>query len=414
MRIKSIKARQIFDSRGNPTVEAEVVLDDNSWGRAAVPSGVSTGEHEAVELRDGGREFGGQGVNRALSNITGEISSALVGANDDQAQTDEALIKLDGTPNKSRLGANSILAVSLALAKARAYSGQRFLYQEVGILAQNSNFGLPRPMINIINGGKHAGGSTDVQEFMIVPKFKPAFSDSLRMASEVFHALGRVLKSKGYSTLVGDEGGYGPVLKNGNSEALDLIIEAALAAGYQPGQDFELAIDVAASELFDRGVYNLKTENKQLNTGQMIDWLKQLAVKYPIISIEDGLDQNDWSGWASLVSQLGAKLSLVGDDLLVTSTEYILRALNQKAANAVLIKPNQVGTLTETIAAVKLAKTAGWRTIVSHRSGETEDTTIAHLAVGLNTDFIKSGSISRGERTAKYNELLRIAETLKT
>lgn len=412
MRIKTVHGRQIFDSRGNPTVEADIILEDGSWGRAAVPSGASTGEHEALELRDKQKEFAGLGVSQAVNNVNKDIAEVIVGLEADQSSIDEKLIKLDGTPNKSRLGANAILAVSLAVAKARAYGARRPLYEEIGILAENKDFKLPRPMINIINGGKHAQGSTDIQEFMIVPLLPRPFSECLRLGSEVFHSLGKVLSGKGYSTLLGDEGGYAPALKNGNNEALDLIIQAIERAGYKPGQDVQLAIDVAASEIYEDNKYNLKTESKSLNVEQMIAWYQELANKYPLMSIEDGLEQNDWAGWIQLTSRLGAKLTLVGDDLLVTNTEYIMRALQQKAANAVLIKPNQIGTLSETIAAVKLAKTAGWRTIISHRSGETEDTTIAHLAVGLNSGFIKTGSMSRGERTAKYNELLRIAEQL--
>ncbi len=425
MNIKSIHARQILDSRGNPTVEADVVLENGTMGRAAVPSGASTGSHEAIELRDGDpKRYGGKSVLRAVANANGEIAAAVAGMDaEDQKALDAKMIALDGTPNKSRLGANAILAVSLAAAKAAAAAKGIPLFAHVNGLGRAAGIAdggggtLPVPMMNIVNGGRHAAGSTDIQEFMIVPVGAPTFSDALRTGTDVFHALRKVLAAKGYGTTVGDEGGYAPHVKGGNAEALDLINEAVSAAGYSLGRDIMLALDVAASELRDPSVnhgaggYRLTTEDRALSTDEMIAWLKALAEKYPIVSIEDGLGEDDWTGWTAMTAA-GAARQLVGDDLLVTNTEFLARAIAEKAGNAILIKPNQIGTLTETIAAIKMAKDAGWRTIISHRSGETEDVTIAHLAVGLGTGQIKTGSLSRTDRVAKYNELLRIEEML--
>ncbi|HSX25353.1 MAG TPA: phosphopyruvate hydratase [Candidatus Andersenbacteria bacterium] len=414
MNITSIKARQILDSRGNPTVEADVVLEDGSLGRAAVPSGASTGTHEAVELRDDDKsKFGGKGVLKAVANANTEIAQALIGKDAiDQKTIDQIMIELDGTANKGRLGANAILAVSLAVAKAAAISSKKPLYEYLGNLAENKNFTLPLPMMNVINGGQHAAGSTDIQEFMIMPVGAATFSDAIRMGSEIFQQLKKVLHDKGYATTVGDEGGYAPHVKNGNAEALELISEAVKNAGYELGKDIVLGLDVAASELYEDGVYNLATENKKLSSEEMVTWYSELVEKFPIVSIEDGLAEDDWDGWKKLTETLGSKIQLVGDDLLVTNTEFLQRAINEKAGNAILIKLNQIGTLTETINAISLASKNNWNAIVSHRSGETEDTSIAHLVVGLATGQIKTGSLSRTDRVAKYNELMRIEENL--
>jgi len=413
MKIIDIHARQILDSRGNPTVEADVRLSDDSLGRAAVPSGASTGSHEAIELRDGESAYGGKGVTKAVAYINGEIRSALIAAEDlDQASLDKIMIELDGTNNKGRLGANAILAVSLAFAKAAAISRKQPLYVYVAGLAGNQTFTLPLPMMNIINGGAHAAGSTDIQEFMIMPVGAKSFSHCIQIGAEIFHSLAKVLNSHGYSTTVGDEGGYAPAVKNGNAEALELIAEATKNAGYTLGTDVVLALDVAASELIENGKYNLKTEAKQLTSDDMINFYRDITSRFPVVSIEDGLAEDDWTGWQSLTEQLGDKIQLVGDDLLVTNTDFLKRGIIEKSANAILIKVNQIGTLTETINAVTMAHKAGWKAVISHRSGETEDTTIAHLAVGLNTGQIKTGSLSRSDRVAKYNELMRIEEEL--
>lgn len=414
MKIQSVTARQILDSRGNPTVEADVVLENGTLGRAAVPSGASTGSHEAVELRDGGRDWNGKGVLKAVGHIKDEIASAVTGLDAaNQAALDQTLVELDGTPNKGRLGANAILAVSLAAAKASAQTQHLALWEYIASLAEGiQDPVLPLPMMNIINGGKHAAGSTDIQEFMIMPIGAATFTDALRMGAEVFHALAKVLHKAGYSTTVGDEGGYAPAVKRGNSEALELIAAAVEAAGYQLGTDIALALDVAASELYEDGRYHLKAEGKALSSAEMIDFLADLAEHYPILSIEDGLDEDDWTGWQALTKRLGSRLQLVGDDLLVTNVEFLRRGIKDESANAILIKLNQIGTLTETLAAVQMAHQAGWKAIISHRSGETEDTTIAHLAVGLSTGQIKTGSLSRTDRVCKYNELLRIEEQL--
>ncbi len=412
--IKSIRARQILDSRGNPTVEADIMLENGVVGRAAVPSGASTGTHEAVELRDGGQAFGGKGVANAVQNVNSEIASKLIGLDAlDQAAIDQAMIDLDGTPTKSRLGANAILAVSLATAKAAAQSEKTPLYKYLARLAKlDEPTVLPVPMMNIINGGQHAAGSTDIQEFMIMPVGLPTFSAAIQAGTEIFHALGKVLKKNGYGTTVGDEGGYAPAVK-GNAEALDLIATAVADAGYKLGEDICLALDVASSELLDdSGNYKLATEGKTLSSDQLIDWYEQLSAQHPIISIEDGLGEEDWSGWQKLTERLGSKMQLVGDDLFVTNTSFLEKGIQQSAGNAILIKVNQIGTLTETIAAVAMARDAGWNAVISHRSGETEDTTIADLVVGLGTGQIKTGSLSRTDRVAKYNQLLRIEEEL--
>lgn len=414
MTIQTIKGRQILDSRGNPTVEADVILEDGTLGRAAVPSGASTGTHEAVELRDDDKsKFGGKGVLKAVANINTEIAQALIGKDaSDQKAIDQAMIDLDGTPNKGRLGANAILAVSLAAAKAAALSAKKPFYEYLGGLAGTPSYTLPMPMMNVINGGQHAAGSTDIQEFMIIPTGAATFSDAIRRGSEVFQQLKKVLHDKDYATTVGDEGGYAPHVKNGNAEALELISEAVKNAGYELGKDFVLALDVASSELYKDGKYHLETEGKTLTSDEMVAWYAELIEKFPIVSIEDGLAENDWDGWKKLTETLGSKIQLVGDDLLVTNTEFLKRGIEEKAGNAILIKLNQIGTLTETMNAIALASQNNWNAIVSHRSGETEDTSIAHLVVGLATGQIKTGSLSRTDRVAKYNELMRIEEQL--
>ncbi len=437
MKITNIHARQVLDSRGNPTVEADVTLENGILGRAIVPSGASTGTHEAVELRDGDKtKYNGQGVLQAVNNVNTEIAHTIIGMEvSQQTEIDQKLIKLDGTENKSRLGANAILAVSLAVAHAAAKQEKLPLFQYLSVIAnkvkqssknseiasssldklgtpRNDEFTLPVPMMNIINGGKHAAGSTDIQEFMIMPLGAANFADALRMGAEVFHALKKVLAAAGYATTVGDEGGYAPQVKNGNEEALELISQAVEKAGYKLGTDIMLALDVAASELWHEDHYELQTEKKSLSSEEMIAWYKTLIDKYPIVSIEDGLGETDWEGWSKLTAALGDKIQLVGDDLFVTNTKFIQKGIEQKSANAVLIKLNQIGTLTETIQAVQMAEQAGWNSIISHRSGETEDTTIAHVAVALATGQIKTGSLSRTERIAKYNELLRTEEGL--
>lgn len=413
MKIQSISALQIFDSRGFPTVECVVTLENGVVGRAAVPSGASTGAGEALELRDGGSKFNGKGVEKAVDNIVTIIAPSLVGQDvEDQFGLDNRMLELDGTENKSKLGANAILAVSLALAKAAAASQGKPLYRYIGELTGNSTFTLPLPMLNILNGGKHAEGSTDIQEFMIMPVGATDFAHAMQMASEIYHALGKVLKAKNYATTVGDEGGYAPSVSGGSAEALELITEAVEKAGYRMGGDVKLALDVASSELVEGDTYNFAREGKAFTSEELIAFYQDLAQKFPLISIEDGLGEEDWNGWKALTAAMGDSTQLVGDDLLVTNTALLEKAINEKAANAILIKPNQIGSLTETIRAVQMAQKAGWNTVMSHRSGETEDTTIAHLAVGLNTGQIKTGSFSRSDRIAKYNELLRIAQDL--
>lgn len=409
--IANIIGRQIIDSRGNPTVEADVYLEDGTYGRAAVPSGASTGAGEALELRDGGTEYGGKGVSKAVANINTAIRERLIGYDAaDQTGLDDALVVLDGTDNKANLGANAILAVSLACAKAVANARRIALHAYIAEMTGASTQSLPLPMMNVMNGGQHAAGSTDVQEYMIIPIGANTFVDAIRIGTEVFHALGKVLKEAGYGTTVGDEGGYAPAVKNGNREPLELITKAVEKAGYVLGRDVALALDVASSELYQDGVYSLTTEGRQVDAAELIKWYDSIRSEFPIISIEDGLDENDWTNWSELTTKLGHDIQLVGDDLLVTNTKLLQRAIDEKAANAILIKPNQIGTLTETITAVQTAQQAGWNTVMSHRSGETEDVTIAHLAVGLGCGQIKTGSLSRTDRIAKYNELLRIAE----
>lgn len=410
-KISKVQARWILDSRGNPTVEAVVGLDDDSRGRAAVPSGASTGAAEALELRDGGSRFMGKGVDRAVANVNQQIAPSLIGMEaTDQRAVDRAMLQLDGTDNKSKLGANAILAVSLATAKAAASSEDLALWRYIAQLTDTSETSLPLPMMNIMNGGAHANWTTDIQEYMIMPIGAPSFAETVRQASEVFHHLGKILKEQGYPTTVGDEGGYAPHLRGGNGEPLKLIEQAVTRAGYQLGQDFVLALDVAASEFYRDGYYELKNDNAKLNTDQMIDYVQELVAGNPLASVEDGLAEEDWAGWTKLTERLGAETQLVGDDLLVTNTQRLQKAIDLKAGNAILVKPNQIGSLSETIDAVELAKANGFNTVMSHRSGETEDTTIAHLAVGLGCGQIKTGSLSRTDRVAKYNELLRIAE----
>ena len=410
-KIKSVHARQILDSRGNPTVEADVVLEDGSFGRAAVPSGASTGSGEALELRDGGDAFGGKAVMKAVENVNSKIAEAVIGAEaSDQSGIDKIMLDLDGTENKSNLGANAILSVSLAVAKAEAASENLPLYKYIAKITDTDELSLPMPMINVMNGGAHASWATDIQEYMILPVGAATFPEAIRMSAEVFHALASVLKEEGYPTTVGDEGGYAPRVKNGNAEPLSLLEKAVEKAGYKLGEDFALGLDVASSEFYKDGEYDLKANGEKLNSEEMVAFVKDLADKNPLVTIEDGLAENDWENWAKLTEQLGNKVQLVGDDLLVTNVKLLQKAIDEKASNAILIKPNQIGSLSETIAAVKLAKENGFNTVMSHRSGETEDTTIAHLAVGLNCGQIKTGSMSRTDRVAKYNELLRIAE----
>src|SRR6266513_5195679 len=409
--IDHIHAREILDSRGNPTVEADVVLVSGERGRAAVPSGASTGEHEVVELRDGDpKRYGSKGVLKAVANVNDIIARELKGEDAlDQRAIDQKLIKLDATPNKSNLGANALLAVSMANARAAANLRKLPLYRYLGAEAANT---LPVPMMNIINGGAHADNNVDFQEFMIVPVGAGRFGEALRIGAEIFHTLKSVLKQKGYATSVGDEGGFAPNLKS-NEEAVETIIEAIAQAGYEAGSDVLLALDPAASEFYDGGSYVFKkSDGRRLASGEMISFWKGWADKYPIISIEDGMAENDWDGWRALTDKLGKKVQLVGDDVFVTNTKILREGIQLGIANSILIKVNQVGTLTETFAAIELAKRSGYTAVISHRSGETEDTTISDIAVGMNALQIKAGSLSRSDRVAKYNQLLRIEEDL--
>lgn len=409
--IEDITGREILDSRGNPTVEVEVTLMDGTWGRAAVPSGASTGVHEALELRDGDKgRFLGKGVLKAVDHVNEEIADALIGWDaTDQKAIDMMLLELDGTPNKSKLGANAILGTSLAVAKAAAASLTLPLYRYIGGVYAHV---LPVPMMNILNGGAHtAWQSTDAQEFMVMPFGAESFAEGLRWGAEIYHSLKGVLKARGYTTLVGDEGGYAPALK-ANSEAVEVILEAIEKAGYKAGEQVAIALDPAASELYEDGKYNLRKEGKKLTSEQMVAFWKNWVDQYPIVSIEDGLAQDDWEGWKMMVSELGDRLQIVGDDLLVTNPERVRRAIKENAANALLVKLNQIGSLTETIEAVETCHRAGWRAVTSHRSGETEDSTIADLAVALNMGQIKTGAPARSDRVAKYNQLLRIEEEL--
>jgi len=411
--IDSVVGREILDSRGNPTVEVEVSLMDGSFGRAAVPSGASTGVHEALELRDGDKKrYLGKGVLKAVDNVNDIITEELIGWDaTDQRLIDTLLIELDGTPNKAKLGANAILGTSLAVAKAAASSLGLPLYRYIGGVYAHV---LPVPMMNILNGGAHTGWqSTDAQEFMVMPLGAPSFAEGLRWGVEIYHALKAVLKKRGYTTLVGDEGGYAPSLK-ANSEAVEVILEAIEKAGYKAGEQVSIALDPAASELFeeDTRLYNLRKEGKKLTGEQMVAFWKSWVDQYPIVSIEDGLAQDDWENWKLMTAELGGRIQIVGDDLLVTNPERVRKAIQEKAANALLVKLNQIGTLTETIEAVETCTRAGWRAVTSHRSGETEDATIADLAVALNMGQIKTGAPARSDRVAKYNQLLRIEEEL--
>ena len=409
--IVNINALEILDSRGNPTVEVEVVLADGAWGRAAVPSGASTGTHEALEMRDADKNrYLGKGVSNAVANVNDEIADAFFGWDaTEQRAIDMALLDLDGTPNKARLGANAILGMSLATAKAAANSLGLPLYRYLGGVHAHV---LPTPMMNILNGGAHtAWQSTDAQEFMVMPLGAPSFSEGLRWGTEIYHTLKSVLKARGYATLVGDEGGYAPALK-ANAEAVEVILEAIEKAGFKAGEEIGIALDPAASEFYENGLYNLRTENKKLTSEEMVEYWKSWVEQYPIVSIEDGLAEDDWSGWQAMTAELGHKLQIVGDDLLVTNPERVQRGIDKKAANALLVKVNQIGSLTETIQAVEMCKNAGWNAVTSHRSGETEDATIADLAVALNTGQIKTGAPARSDRVAKYNQLLRIEAEL--
>jgi len=409
--ISQIHARQIFDSRGNPTVEVDVTLDSGVVGRAAVPSGASTGKHEAVELRDDdASQFMGKGVLKAVENVNSRIAEELVGFSVyEQALLDKIMIELDGTPNKANLGANAILGVSLAAARAAAQDAGMPLYRYIGGVGAST---LPVPMMNILNGGSHADNSIDFQEFMIMPTGASSFSEALRWGTEIFHHLKAVLKKQGFSTNVGDEGGFAPNIKS-NEEAIKIVLQAIETAGYRPGEDVFIAMDAAVSEFYEDGVYHFKkSTGDKLTSSQMVDYWADWVKKYPIISLEDGMDEDDWSGWKSLTERVGKQTQLVGDDLFVTNVDRLQRGIDEGIANAILIKVNQIGTLTETIAAVNLGRRNGYKSIMSHRSGETEDSTIADLAVALNTGQIKTGSASRSDRMAKYNQLLRIEEEL--
>ncbi len=407
MKIQNIKAREVLDSRGNPTVEVDVILENGILGRAIVPSGVSTGSREALELRDNDSKYNGKGVLKAVNNVNTIIREKLISMDAmNQKLIDKTLIELDGTENKSKLGANAILGVSMATLKAASLASGKPLYRYVG-----DGTILPIPMMNILNGGVHADNNLDFQEFMIIPN-DYTFKERLRIGSEVFHTLKQVLKEKGYNTNVGDEGGFAPNLKS-NKEALDIIVEAIKRANYTPGVDVNIALDIAASVLYEDGMYNLKGENKKLNTNELIEFYQELCSNYPIISIEDPVDENDWEGFKLITNKLGNKIQLVGDDLFVTNKKYLKYGIEHKAGNAILLKVNQIGTITETLETIEFAKKNGYKTIISHRSGETEDTIIADLAVGLNLGQIKTGSLSRTDRVCKYNQLLRIEEELE-
>ncbi|MGD9737438.1 MAG: phosphopyruvate hydratase [Solirubrobacterales bacterium] len=411
--ISSIHARQILDSRGNPTVEVEVVLESGARGLAAVPSGASTGEFEAVELRDGGEAWGGKGVTRAVEHVNGEIAKALVGARAaEQGALDETMIELDGTANKGRLGANALLGVSLAAAKAAAADSEQPLYRYLAELYGGGEPSvLPVPMMNVLNGGAHADNSVDFQEFMIVPAGAASFSECLRVGAEVFHALKKTLHSQGHSTAGGDEGGFAPDLES-NEAALQAVLAGVEAAGYEPGRDVFIALDPATSEVFSDGSYVLEHEGRTLSPAEMADYWSDACSRYPIVSIEDGMDEEDWDGWKLLTERLGEKVQLVGDDLFVTNPERLRRGIELGVGNSILVKVNQIGTLTETLEAIRIARDAGYTAVISHRSGETEDTTIADLAVATGAGQIKTGAPSRSDRVAKYNRLLRIEEEL--
>ncbi len=411
--ISNIKARQVLDSRGNPTVEAEVYLDDGSFGRAIVPSGASTGSGEALELRDGDKtRYGGKGVLKAVWNVNSKIRDILVDNTSNPEIVDQMMLELDGTENKTNLGANAILAVSLANAKANARAMRIPFYQYVAELAGTTDeMSIPMPMMNVMNGGEHASWATDFQEYMIIPRGAGNIADGVRYGAEVFHALKDVLKERDYPTTVGDEGGYAPKVRDGNNEPLECIKLAVERTGLKFGEDIAIAMDIAASEFYDQDHYVLKTNGDWKSADDMINWYTWIVDNYPVVSIEDGLAENDWQNWKIMTDRLGDRIQLVGDDLFVTNTKLLEKGIKSGVANAILIKPNQIGTLSETIDAVLMAKRAGYRTVMSHRSGETEDISIAHLAVGLGTGQIKTGSLSRSERIAKYNELIRIADT---
>lgn len=404
--IKDIKAREILDSRGNPTVEADIILSNGITATASVPSGASTGQREALELRDKDNRYMGKGVQKAVNNIKNIIKPALIGLDvSNQKLIDQTMLELDGTETKSNLGANAILAVSMAALKAASLSNNQELYEYIG-----NGQTLPKPMMNILNGGMHADNGLDFQEFMIIPN-AGTIKERVRIGSEVFHNLKKVLKEAGYNTNVGDEGGFAPNFQT-NKEALDSIIKAIKEAGYTPGEDVNIALDVAASEFYEDGLYNLKGENKKLTTDELIEYYENLIQEYPIISIEDPVDENDWEGFTKITEKLGNKIQLVGDDLFVTNKKYLQKGIDLKAGNAILLKVNQIGTITETLETINIAKQNGYKTIISHRSGETEDTTIADLAVGLDLGQIKTGSLSRTDRVAKYNRLIRIEEKI--
>jgi enolase len=407
--IETLHARQILDSRGNPTVEVDVVLRSGAQGRAAVPSGASTGEFEATELRDGGEAWGGKGVSRAVANVNGEIAQAVTGSDVlDQSGLDRALIDLDGTPNKGRLGANAILGVSLASARAAAAEERMPLWRYLGGEAAHV---LPVPMMNVLNGGAHADNSIDFQEFMVVPVGAPTFAEALRTGAEVFHALKTTLGKRKLGTTVGDEGGFAPDLES-NEAALQMLVEGVEAAGYRPGEDVAIALDPATSEIFSDGAYDLHHEGRKLSSEEMAAYWTDLVDRYPILSLEDGMDEEDWDGWKALSERIGERVQLVGDDLFVTNTERLKRGIDTGVGNSILIKVNQIGTLSETLAAIDMARAAGYTAVMSHRSGETEDTTIADLAVATGCGQIKTGAPSRSDRVAKYNQLLRIEEAL--
>lgn len=414
--IKDIKARQVLDSRGNPTVEADVYLENGGFGRAIVPSGASTGSGEALELRDGDPErYQGKSVLKAVWNVNSKIRDVLVGNTAEPRTVDQMMLDLDGTENKSSLGANAILAVSLANTKANAKARKTPFYQYVaGLAGTTDQMSIPMPMMNVMNGGAHASWSTDFQEYMIVPRSAGNIADAVRVGAEVFHTLKDVLKERDYPTTVGDEGGYAPKMRDGDNEPLECIKYAVEKAGYKFGEDVAIAMDIAASEFYNKDHYELKTNGDWKSADDMINWYTWIVDNYPVVSIEDGLAESDWANWKILTERLGARTQLVGDDLFVTNVKLLERGITEKCGNAILIKPNQIGTLSETIDTVLLAKKSGFKTIMSHRSGETEDVSIAHLAVGLGTGQIKTGSLSRSERIAKYNELIRIAESNST
>ena len=414
--IKDIKARQVLDSRGNPTVEADVYLENGGFGRAIVPSGASTGSGEALELRDGDPErYQGKSVLKAVWNVNSKIRDVLVGNTANPRTVDQMMLDLDGTENKSSLGANAILAVSLANAKANAKARKTPFYQYVAELAGTTDqMSIPMPMMNVMNGGAHASWSTDFQEYMIIPRSAGNIADAVRVGAEVFHTLKDVLKERDYPTTVGDEGGYAPKMRDGNNEPLECIKYAVEKSGYKFGEDVAIAMDIAASEFYNKDHYELKTNGDWKSADDMINWYTWIVDNYPVVSIEDGLAESDWANWKILTERLGARTQLVGDDLFVTNVKLLERGITEKCGNAILIKPNQIGTLSETIDTVLLAKKAGFKTVMSHRSGETEDVSIAHLAVGLGTGQIKTGSLSRTDRIAKYNELIRIAESNST